>query len=163
MKKLHLIALLLVTLCTFSLTGCKDDDENVSPRTSLLTDGEWRGDGIYAGTFPVTTLLQFAGETELAEALNIKTTTFDFERDGTFEATKDGVTETGTWRFTNNEESIIISGDNLTLTGGNANEVTFDIVQLTASNFNLEIDVQELGYDLSDYGNFSTVQLRLVK
>lgn len=162
MNKIHLFALLLFTLSTLSLTGCKDE-ENMSPRTALLTNGTWTGDGIYAGSLPVTTLLALAGETELAEALNIRTTTFDFDRDGTFRATKAGVTETGKWKFTDNEQKIVISGDNLTLTGGNTDEATLNILVLSEKQFNLEINAAELGYDLSQYGNFNTFQLRLVR
>ncbi|MFD2999424.1 hypothetical protein ACFS7Z_03545 [Pontibacter toksunensis] len=162
MKKLNTLALLLVTLLTFSLTGCKDDKEEASPYTAFLTDGVWTGDAIYAGQFPVTTLLTLAGQTELAEALNIKTTKFEFERDGTFTATKDGVTENGTWKFANDENQIIISGDNLVLTGGN-NEATLDILKLDDSKFNLQIDVEEMGYDPDDLQGFSTFEVRLVK
>ncbi|RDV11989.1 hypothetical protein DXT99_22935 [Pontibacter diazotrophicus] len=171
MKKLHLIALLLVVLCTFSLTGCKDDDENVSPRTAFLTDGVWRGDGIYVrptSFLPftnVTSLLRPLGEEELADQLDITTTTFEFERDGTFTATRNGDTQTGSWEFTNNEQSITISGDDIVLTGNNTNEATFDIVALTETQFTLDISVSEMGYDLSDYQGFDIdrFELRLVK
>lgn len=163
MKKLNTLALLLVTLFTLSLTGCKDDKEDdASPNTAFLTDGVWTGDAIYAGQFPVTTLLTLAGQTELAEALNIKSTKFDFNRDGTFTATKDGVTENGTWKFSEDEKQITITGDNLVLTGG-SNEATLNILRLDASKFNLEIDVEEMGYDPDDLRGFSTFEVRLVK
>lgn len=162
MKKLNTLALLLVTLFTLSLTGCKDKKENVSPKTAFLTDGVWTGDAIYAGQFPVTALLTFAGQTELAEALNIKSTEFDFNRDGTFTATKDGVKENGTWKFSEDEKQITISGDNLVLTGG-SNEATLDILRLDDSKFNLKIDAEEMGYDPDDLQGFSTFEVRLVK
>lgn len=170
MKKLHLITLLLVTLCTLSLTSCDDDDEeNVSPNEALLTNGEWTGEGIYARPYPflpLTNLAEFlrtVGEDELADELDITTTTFDFEPDGTFSATRDGDTETGTWEFTDNEQRIIISGDDLVLTGANNEDATFTILLLSPTQFNLEVDVTEMGYDPSDFQDINRFEIRMVK
>lgn len=172
MKKLHLITLLLVTLCTFSLTSCKDDDEdNVSPNTALLTSEAWTGDGIYirpTSFLPpanLTSVLRTLGEDELADELDITTTTFEFERDGTFRATRDGDTQSGTWRFMDNEQKIVITGDDIVLTGNDTDEATFDINLLNETQFNLEISVSELGYDLSDYQGIDVdrFELRLVR
>lgn len=169
MKKLHLLALLLVTLCTLSLTSCKnDEDENVSPNMAMITDGAWTGEGIYVrpSFLPLTnisTLLRALGENELAQELDITTTTFDFERNGTFRATRDGVTQTGNWRFTDNEQRIVISGDDIVLTGNNTDEATFSILLLSPTQLNLEINVTEMGYDPADFQGINKFEVRLVR
>lgn len=157
MKKLHLFALLFITLCTLSLTGCKDDDgENVSPRTALLTTGEWKGEGIYVGSFSLAFLLNQLGEEELAAEADITDWRLKFETDGTFRLTSDGTTETGTWKFTDNEQKIVITGDD-------NEETTFTVLQLSSSNLNLEINVEDLGYDPTDLQGVSRFELRMVK
>lgn len=169
MRKLHLFALLMVTLCTLSLTSCNDDDEDdVTPNEALLTERVWTGEGIYVrpSFLPLTNLTTFlraVGEDELANELDITTTTFDFRTDGTFTATRDGDAQTGNWRFTDNEQRLVISGDDIVLTGANSDEATFTILLLNSNQLNLEISVTEMGYDPSEFQGIDRFEIRMVR
>ncbi|WP_345160164.1 lipocalin family protein [Pontibacter saemangeumensis] len=165
MKKINLFALLLVTLFTLSLSSCKDgdEDEEVSPRSAFLTDGEWSGEGIYvvqgANSISVALLLQLAGEQELADQLDaIKDAKFNFEEDGTFTATANGIADSGKWKFTEDEQKIVI-------TDADNDETTFTVKNLTANNLNLELNIEELGMEPVELqGNtINTLELRLVR
>ena len=156
MKKLHLFALLLLTLCSLSLTSCKDDEEEVSPNTTLLTTGEWTGEGIYVGSLPLSFLLAQLGEKELAEEADITDWILDFEKNGTFSLTTDGVTENGTWKFADNEKRVIIIGND-------KKETNFTVKKLTEKNLNLEINVEDMGYDPADLQGVSKFELRFVR
>lgn len=161
MKNINFITLLLVALFTLSLSGCKDD-EDVSPYTSLLTEAEWTGEGIYvktpAGSTSLALLLQLAGEEELAEQLDISSAKFKFEEDGTFTGTANGIADSGTWRFTENEQKIVITdADNA--------ETTFTINKLNATNLDLELNIEDLGLEPIEIQGIplNTVELRLVR
>lgn len=161
MKNIHFIALLLVALFTISLSGCKDDkeDEDVSPKTSLLTEAEWTGEGIYVQGISLVPLLRAAGETEAADQLAvISTAKFKFEKDGTFTATANDLADSGKWRFTDNEQKIVITDtDNV--------ETTFTINKLNATNLDLELNIEDLGLQPIEFQGIplNTVELRLVR
>lgn len=164
MKNINLLTLLLVTLFTLSLSSCgkdgDDDDstDNVSPNTALLTEGTWTGEGLYVGGTPLKLLLELAGQGDLADALDISSTTFNFEKDGTFTGTADGVADSGKWKFTDNEKKIII-------TDADNEETTFTILLLNETNLNLELDIAELGLEPEDLEDvpFQKLELRMVK
>ena len=165
MKNFRLIALLLVTLFSLSLTSCKDDDdgEDISPKTALLTEAEWTGEGIYVntpfGTLPLATLLQQMDMGDMADLFDISSTKFKFEKDGTFTGTSDGVIDSGKWKFTDNEQKIVI-------TDADNQETTFTILTLNETNLNLELNITELDVldpsDLEDIP-FQKLELRFVR
>lgn len=160
MKNINTIILLLVTLFTLSLSSCKDDkeEEEVSPKSALLTEEEWTGEGIYVQGTSLALLLQLAGEDELAEQLDISSTKFKFEKDGTFTGTANGIADSGKWRFTDNEQKIVI-------TDNTNEETTFTIKTLTETNLNLELNIEDLGMEPVEFQGIpiNTVELRLVR
>ncbi|WP_161888062.1 lipocalin-like domain-containing protein [Pontibacter russatus] len=160
MRNLRLIALLLVTLFSLSLSSCKDDDdsEDMSPKTALLTEKEWTGEGIYVQGTSLALLLQLAGEEDLAEQFNISSTKIKFEKDGTFTGTSNGVMDSGKWKFTDNEQKIVI-------TNADNQETTFKVNSLTESNLNLELNVEDLGMEPVEFQGvtINTVELRFVR
>lgn len=161
MKNYRLIALLLVTLFGLTLSSCKDgdDDEDVSPKTALLTEAEWTGEGIYVQGTPLAVLLQLAGQGDMADLFDISSTKFKFEKDGTFTGTSDGVIDSGKWKFTDNEQKIVI-------TDADNTETTFTILTLNETNLNLELDIADLDVldpeDLEDVP-FQKLELRFVR
>lgn len=161
MKNYRLIALLLVTLFGLTLSSCKDDDddEDVSPKTALLTEAEWTGEGIYVQGTPLALLLQLAGQGDMADLFDISSTKFKFEKDGTFTGTSDGVIDSGKWKFTDNEQKIVI-------TDADNTETTFTILTLNETNLNLELDIADLDVldpeDLEDVP-FQKLELRFVR
>jgi len=161
MKKLNLIALLLMTLFTMSLTSCGDDnkEEDVSPNTALLTAATWSGDAIYIGQFPAALIIEkYAPDMadELGALLDISDWKWKFERNGTFTATMDGTTETGKWVFADNEKTLILTADD--------GEVqNFAVNSLTETALNLEASVTDLGYDPEDVMGIDSFELRFKK
>jgi hypothetical protein len=158
MKKLNLLALLFLLLFSVSLTGCKDDDEAASPNTALLTEKEWTGEGIYVEGANLAFLLQLAGEDELAEQLDISSSKIKFEKDGTFTGTANGIADNGKWRFTDNEQRIVITDSD------NA-ETTFTVKTLTSSNLDLELNLADLGMQPIEMSGrtINTVELKFVR
>jgi hypothetical protein len=160
MRKINLYAILLVTLFTISLTSCKDDDdeEPVSPNTALLTEAEWTGEGIYVQNTSLITLLEFAGEEELAEQLDISSSKIKFEKDGTFTGTANGLADNGKWRFTDNEKKIVI-------TDSDNEETTFTVKELNSTKLNLELSLADLGLEPIETPlmTITTVELRFVR
>ncbi len=157
MKRSPVLLLLLITLFSLSLSGCKDsNDEDASPKTNLLTNSEWKGDAIYAGPFRVMDLLKQFGQEDLAAQADISDWKFKFDKNGTVTATRDGVSDKGKWKFLDNETKLqITSSDN--------EETTLVINTLSESKLNLEFKASDLGFDPQDLQGFSTFEVRFVK
>ncbi|WP_299708165.1 hypothetical protein [uncultured Pontibacter sp.] len=95
-----LFALLLIT----SLSSCKKDDDKGPSKRDMLTAGEWRGASVWWNGTDITNELREAEEFPFdVSQLYIK-----FDKVGTYLDTYSGVTDNGTWEFTQNEESLLL-------------------------------------------------------
>ncbi|PTX14491.1 hypothetical protein C8N40_111156 [Pontibacter mucosus] len=102
MQKLKLFCLLFAALCVVTFTSCKDDDDDVSPNVSLLTNGEWTGNAVFINGD------DFTAEFEAEYGIELARYTSKFERDGSYIDKYAGTTMAeGTWEYENNERIIL--------------------------------------------------------
>lgn len=102
MKNLKHIFFLLAAICVVSLSSCKDDDDDVSPNVSLLTNGEWTGSAVFINGD------DFTAEFEAEYGIDLTRYTSKFERGGTYIDKYAGTTMVeGTWEYENNERIIL--------------------------------------------------------
>lgn len=117
MKKTLLFSALVFTAYIFVFVSCKKEETN-SDNFNFLTDNIWSADSLLADgvdeSGPGGLLEMFSGDTK-------------FNEDGTGYV-GDIV---GTWQFSNEETSIVITSDSLPL------PVTTNIVELTAQSLKL--------------------------
>lgn len=101
MQKLKLLCLLFAALSVVTFTGCKDDDDDVSPNVSLLTAGKWTGKAIFIGSDEVT-------EEAAEQGFDIRKYTHEFRRDGTYtDNYTGGQPIEGEWVYENGERIIV--------------------------------------------------------
>ncbi|SFF92450.1 hypothetical protein [Pontibacter chinhatensis] len=102
MKNLKHLFFLLAAICVVSLSSCKDDDDDVSPNVSLLTNGEWTGSAVFINGDDLT------AEFEAEYGIDLTRYTSKFERDGKYVDKYAGTTMVeGAWEFENGERIII--------------------------------------------------------
>ena len=100
MKNTKLLTLLLIGFI-FSLASCNDDKDSpqpVSANTAFLTAKTWQISQIMFDSVDVTTDPDVATEAS---------TRIKFDKNGTYTLTRTDGTETGTWKFSNNETHLI--------------------------------------------------------
>ncbi|MBF9252726.1 DUF5004 domain-containing protein [Pontibacter sp. 172403-2] len=124
MKNAKLLTLLLLALI-FNLSSCNNDEDEPTPisaKTEFLTTGEWK-----------ISKLDFNGvdvsdENKYPDVADVKSTRIDFNKDGTYTQTRTSGTETGTWKFTDNETHLLF--------GPNPAELhDWELVELNDSSF----------------------------
>ncbi|WP_276495689.1 hypothetical protein [Pontibacter litorisediminis] len=118
MHKFKLLNLIFAAMCMVAFTSCKDDDDDVSPNVSLLTNGEWTGNAVYYLGQDVS------AEYEEQTGMDILQYTSLFNRDGTYSDQYAGAPLVdGTWEYGNDERVIIFDE-------GTRNEYTVVISKL---------------------------------
>jgi len=124
MKNAKLLTLLLVAL-VFNLSSCnKDEDEPtpISAKTEFLTDQKWKISKIDFNGVDVS------DESKYPDVADVKSTQIKFDKDGTYTQTRTSGTETGNWKFTDNETHLLF--------GPNPSEQhDWEIVELDADSF----------------------------
>ncbi|GAB3527960.1 hypothetical protein GCM10027443_05110 [Pontibacter brevis] len=147
-----------MALCTLTLSSCKDDEEDVSPNVGFLTSGEWKGDAIYVSNTPIRTLIELLAPNDIKEELKAQTDIsgwrFNFERNGNFTASGSGTAGSGKWRFEDNEQVLVLTDED------NA-EQRFRIKKISATELNLEANVEDFGFSPDDVFDIQTFEIRL--
>lgn len=129
MHKLRLLTQLAFLFLFVGLSSCDKDEDKEPTRSELLTGGTWSGFAVYADNQDVTQL--FKEELEY----DITKNTLKFNSDGTYADTYERVTVSGTWEFTNNEQSILFDKGDID------NEYTAKVSKLDGQDLYLQQDI----------------------
>ncbi|MHC2992842.1 hypothetical protein OB13_15100 [Pontibacter sp. HJ8] len=130
MSKLRLFTFLFAALLMTSLSGCsKDDDDNEPSQRDLLTAGQWTGVSIWAYGQDISRM--FIDET----GYDIKKNLVKYDKAGTYADRYERMTLSGTWEFTDNEQSILHDK-------GTEDEYTSRIIKLTSTELYLEQTIE---------------------
>jgi major membrane immunogen (membrane-anchored lipoprotein) len=120
MKTKHFVAMMLIAFAL--LTSCKKEDTLTT--TNIVTAGTWR--------------VSYFNEENDDNSADFSGYTFTFEDNGTMTATKNGVTETGTWSTQDNTTEFY-------MTIGNSKPLTdlssgWTIIEKTETSIKLKDD-----------------------
>jgi hypothetical protein len=127
MKFQRLFSYFFALLLVASLTGCDKDDKDKEPsKRDLLTAGKWTGSAIFVNGNDLTR--EFREDEDFPYDISQNTITFD--KAGTYVDSYIGVSENGTWEFTNNEQALLLDK-------GTTNQTTLSIGMLTNSELYL--------------------------
>lgn len=124
MKKfLSFLVMGIVALSFVGITSCNKDDDDKS-KTELLTSGTWKISSVTMNGVDFSSLIPAC---EKDNTTRFTSTTYTLDEGATKCDEDDPQTETGTWKFIENETKIVSDGD------------TTNVVEISDSKFRISI------------------------
>ncbi len=142
MRYITLVALFAMTL--FIGSSCKTSDTNPKSKTEYLTGTEWY---IQSATTAGGLLIVY-DRSSSANTLDLSKVRLQFQADGKVKGIDNNgnSSNSGTWKFLNNETQIEIS--NFNFAGISLGVANIDLLDATHFNFNGSADLSSRGYGI---------------